>query len=502
MLFSTLLRGISADKPVKIVRSSDNRDIWDVALIDGTSRDYPESTLFFGYAEQLPGGVLPPQCVLAARPGTAVPAGTGSLALTDGASLFALFNAAKALSDASRGQGFSGELMDCAARSGAVEPMIDLAAARLGNSVVLLDADYKILAASTVFPIDDPLWAENIRQGYCSYEFISAVRELDAVKNARPTSDPVVVTCSASPLRKLSSKVFIGGSLAGIVLMLEKETPISAEHMRLLPVLSAAVGEAIARYAPYLIPGGTAYQRLLYDMLIGASPEALAPRVAALQFSPGLCALCVRQTRYLGRKHLRETAAELARRLPETRFTFHENGVAALVPLGDEPGLTDGQAAALAALARAEHLRVGVSNPFRRPEAFARRYAQARRALELAEQLRLDEPVARYQELSFYDLLSAAGGAESLGSYCHPALAVLSRYDHDAGTDLYHTLEAYLACGCSVKDTAERLFIHRNSLNYRLGRIRELTRADLGDADTRFLLAASYRVDHFSGRDA
>lgn len=504
MLFTTLLNRISSGNSVKIVHSADLFDITDVALIDGTQTEFTKETLYFGDILQLPTGVLPPQCVLVRTPESlALTEVSGALALVDASDLFLAVNSAKAAVQESRGQGFYGELMDCAARSGTLEPVMNLAASKLGNSLVLLDSDFKVLAHSTIYPIDDPLWAENIRQGYCSYEFVSAVQTLDAVKNARPTSDPVMVTCYASPLRKLSSKIFIHDKLAAILLMLEKETPISAAHMLLLPVISAAAGDAIARYAPYMIPGNTAYQKLLYDLLIGASPTQIAPQIAGLQFSPHLCALCIRQTRYLGQKHLKEdVAGKLVQLLPETRFTFHENGIAALVALEDAPELPVRQRNILETLAQEEYLRIGVSNTFFRPENFAKRYAQAGRALDLSGQLHRSDSVYYYADYSFYDLLSSCAKSEALGLFCHPALSILSRYDRGNGMDLYHTLKIYLQCDCSVKDTAQALFIHRNTLNYRLERIQALTQINLSDSNVRFLLAMSYRIDHFTGRDA
>ncbi|MFV0406059.1 MAG: PucR family transcriptional regulator [Propioniciclava sp.] len=43
------------------------------------------------------------------------------------------------------------------------------------------------------------------------------------------------------------------------------------------------------------------------------------------------------------------------------------------------------------------------------------------------------------------------------------------------GGDLTGTLEAFWACGTSIEATARRLFIHANTVRYRLGRIEELT---------------------------
>lgn len=45
----------------------------------------------------------------------------------------------------------------------------------------------------------------------------------------------------------------------------------------------------------------------------------------------------------------------------------------------------------------------------------------------------------------------------------------------DYGGDLAETLEAFWACGTAIEATARRLFIHANTVRYRLGRIEELT---------------------------
>ena len=503
MRFSELTSQISDKIGFKTLQCMDSSEILDIALIDGSQSEYIQTTIYFGYVSQL-GSVLPAQCVLAQdSPFTPPENFRGNMALTVPANLFRLFNAARQLVNRSGEREFYAELTDCAAHSRSIDPVINLAASKLGNSLVLLDRDFKVLAHSTVFPIDDPLWEQNIRQGYCSYEFVSAVQKIDTVKSAPLTPDPVVVTCYASPLRKLSSKIFINGKWIGILLMLEKETPINVSHMELLPAVSAVSGDVISRYAPYLIPGNTAYQKLLYDLLIGAPAAEMALRIAALRFSPRLCALCLRPSRYLGQKHLKEqVAAKLEKLLPGTRYTFHENGIAALVPLENAPELNAEQMDALRVLAQNEFLRIGISNTFFNVENFAHRYRQARQALDLSHRLDPGTAVCRYADCAFYDLLDCCGDPSGLGLFCHPALSILNRYDRENGTDLYHTLRIYLECGGSIKDTAGKLFIHRNSLNYRLARIRELTQANPNDSNTRFLLTMSFRIDHFIGRDS
>ncbi|GAB1811535.1 PucR family transcriptional regulator [Mycobacterium sp. MUNTM1] len=49
--------------------------------------------------------------------------------------------------------------------------------------------------------------------------------------------------------------------------------------------------------------------------------------------------------------------------------------------------------------------------------------------------------------------------------------------------ELIATLRAYLACGMHVERTATKLFVHQNTVRYRIGRFEELTRKSLGDTE-------------------
>ena len=56
------------------------------------------------------------------------------------------------------------------------------------------------------------------------------------------------------------------------------------------------------------------------------------------------------------------------------------------------------------------------------------------------------------------------------------------------------TLKAYLECNCNLVRTAQRLYLHKNTLLYRLNHIRSILRCDLDDADQRLLLMLSFKL--------
>lgn len=67
-------------------------------------------------------------------------------------------------------------------------------------------------------------------------------------------------------------------------------------------------------------------------------------------------------------------------------------------------------------------------------------------------------------------------------------LRPLTRFDEANQADLVTTLHAYLAADCSVQAVADRLYVHRNTVRYRLDRIERLTGRSLQSMQDRFQL--------------
>ena len=64
-------------------------------------------------------------------------------------------------------------------------------------------------------------------------------------------------------------------------------------------------------------------------------------------------------------------------------------------------------------------------------------------------------------------------------------IAPLVAYDEQYGTELVHTLEAFLANDGSMAATYKQLFTHRHTIRYRLERIKELAGLDVNSTDGR-----------------
>jgi DNA-binding PucR family transcriptional regulator len=61
-------------------------------------------------------------------------------------------------------------------------------------------------------------------------------------------------------------------------------------------------------------------------------------------------------------------------------------------------------------------------------------------------------------------------------------------HDRERRSDLVRTLRIYFAAGANASEAADRLFLHRNSMLYRLARIEKLTGLDLKDSRAKLAL--------------
>jgi len=121
-------------------------------------------------------------------------------------------------------------------------------------------------------------------------------------------------------------------------------------------------------------------------------------------------------------------------------------------------------------------------------------------ALDLGERLFGAGQLVQLQDLGVYQLLLGLQRGPELGDFCQDLLGPLLEYDRQKRAELVHTLDAYFAARNSPSETAERLHLHRNTVLYRLRRIRELLNRDPDDPEQRLALQLALRARHVLDR--
>lgn len=118
----------------------------------------------------------------------------------------------------------------------------------------------------------------------------------------------------------------------------------------------------------------------------------------------------------------------------------------------------------------------GVSGVANMLSKFQEAYQGARRSLDMGRLLQgqRSSVVTHYEDLGLFRVLSLAESPSGLERFCHATLGALIDYDRANGTELVMTLRVYLDSNQNGARAAKTLFIHYNTLRYRLDRIAEI----------------------------
>ncbi|WP_328615647.1 helix-turn-helix domain-containing protein [Amycolatopsis sp. NBC_00355] len=137
---------------------------------------------------------------------------------------------------------------------------------------------------------------------------------------------------------------------------------------------------------------------------------------------------------------------------------------------------------------------IGIGSRCDTPGRLPKSYAEAVRALEIRRSSQISSGFTRFEQLGIYRILDTGQNHGEVVEFVREWLGKLLDHDTRRNAELVATLAQYLECGGSYDDTAAALMIHRSTLRYRLGRIREITELDLNDVDSRLNLHLATRM--------
>ncbi|MFW5979599.1 MAG: PucR family transcriptional regulator [Halanaerobium sp.] len=123
----------------------------------------------------------------------------------------------------------------------------------------------------------------------------------------------------------------------------------------------------------------------------------------------------------------------------------------------------------------------------------AESYQQASYVIDFLKATERQNVVYNYNQLGIMRLLWQIN-QEELRQFTTEYLAKLIQYDKGNSTEWLDTLGVYLEEGGSIQQAAKRLFIHPNTMSYRVKRIKEILGIDLQDQEVQLNLLAAYKI--------
>jgi hypothetical protein len=108
-----------------------------------------------------------------------------------------------------------------------------------------------------------------------------------------------------------------------------------------------------------------------------------------------------------------------------------------------------------------------------------------------------NRPNIIFDELGIFQLLYCNSDPDLLQVMYQRALGVLEKYDMEHDTDYINTLRIYLLSDCNLIESAARLFTHRNTIVYRIRKIKDLLGTELDNSSVKFDLLMAFYVKEY-----
>jgi len=210
-------------------------------------------------------------------------------------------------------------------------------------------------------------------------------------------------------------------------------------------------------------------QELLGDLVKGnISSEASAwNRVKSLDWSLGeyfqVLLIASRENRSIGVEYYDSIQSIILRYIPAAKISYTSKYIVILAT-GNSKDMLKKVLPDLERFCQQRYLCIGIGRPYKSLMEISLSFNEAQKALMLANSIQAHGPVHFYDDLAVYDLLVNVKNNYRV----HPGLYKLIEYDKNNGTDYVRTLAVYLRNYKNLSQTADDLFLHRNTVLYRL----------------------------------
>ena len=373
------------------------------------------------------------------------------------------------------------------------QEVVDRASLHTGTPMFYLDESYRILAITKSLDFaGDEEWIHMSEKGFLSPKNARKMKDTGDLDLLAPAHAPMIYRSKIYPFPSIICNVWLDGTFVSRLNVLCVGGDITPLKVRACELITAHL-ERIQRRKGNLSSGGP-LQSMLIDLLHGIrlSEDLINDRLKSLpHLSGSLMQLFYADVKARNDRQLPSYYASLLKRLyPEEAFLplIYQDQLILLAYAVDEGGFNS-LTVKLSHFFASHHLRCGVSNHFRRISDLRGYFEQASAALDSAA----GEGLYFYRDIMLEQMLSHIR-AEQAQFLISPDILRLQEANTGYSFSLVDTLKAYLECNCNLIRTAERLFLHKNTLLYRLNHIRSIIRCDLNDADERLLLMLSFKL--------
>lgn len=355
-----------------------------------------------------------------------------------------------------------------------------LAAEKLNTSFILFDEDLRIISQANSrnnAPFDNPIWREVSLTGRFSPKMRVFKKKNSSSLYIDNYSEPFRLEFLSTQENHTQTNIFNRGHLCGMLLGFSCHEPITDGHLAILGHLQKML-ESVAESSQTsgfffsnedvilinLLKGENISDAQLFAFLEKKHWDVHQKTYRLLIFLPTFDS-------YSRNEFLSGLRRDISEVLINCASCIYDGSVVVLVSDASQ-NVSDDFKMRILAFCQPNFLSCGISSTLSSMDEIYHYYRSTR---TLVEATGLSKPrVLTFSDDFFNFLLTKLSKDLNLDSIIHLQISRLYNYDKENDTELTSTLLSYLQCGQNLGKTSKKLFIHRNTLVYRLKKISEL----------------------------
>ncbi len=381
----------------------------------------------------------------------------------------------------------------------------------LKNPMIITDESYKVIAYSRAIEINDPIWMTIVGNDYCPSDIVEMTDHNNFWKRLSRAGRPLFVDSEGFMpyARRAVAEVRAGGKIRGYIALLEINKPIKERDLQMLQMVAELVGVKLAEKDAVSKALGQLEHEFIRDLFSGAMANEKMASSRALsmgwKLSRWFAVLSVKPRKkgeYIGTK-LDSIKERLNSFFPFCIYSF--NGKSAYYIVGFEDRnhwkkLLDSE---VKKIMIQDNLVCCAGLPVDSLMGVQDSYEKARKTAKSFQFLKGDlakGSIYIYSELAIYDILLELAKKVDVTTMMSRGLLKIREIDEKEGSEYVKTLKYFFENNQNVGATADSMYLHRNTINYRLNKIRSLLEEDFDNPLIRLHLHISIMIDEMSSQ--
>ena len=396
---------------------------------------------------------------------------------------------------------FAESLLDILFSDSCIQNMIDKVFPAFQNPIYVFDANFDLIAANwdEAKKYLSSVGSQMLETRHFSETEFRIINKLENVHERLKKSEvPILVHHDELNYDQMLCVIDTKKDVGHIVID-GINKPFTHEDFEYLIILKKAIHQQMKKDEFIRNNRGFHYEYFLKDLLDGKIATAKQHyeflQYVNSDFKGNLYCIVVESARSsctLNKQHIRN---EFEITFPGAKTLLYNGEIIIIIQDTSSHGWEKSDYDKAADICKKHGIFAGISNKFHDITHILSYYKQALRAIEIGIPHKNTPDLFIYETYYLDHMLHIFTQKEAPNVFCHPTLKFLFEYDKKNDTELAETLYMYLRNERNYSMTADAMFVHRNTILYRLKKIDSLVEINYDDYHERQYLTLSYELN-------